>query len=396
VGKLTKRIVESIEPNIKKPMFLWDSALSGFGIKVLSSGKRRYVVQYRVGSGRSAKQRWLTIGTHGILTCEQARNDARQILAAVARGEDPQGRKISKREAPTMKNLWERFSREQLPQKKPSTAHEYEMQWNNHLKSAFGRKKVTELKLDDVETFHKKLRRTPYLANRILALLSSLLSYAERIEWRPPRSNPVPLVSKFKERARERYLTQSEIQQIGGAIAALLHERRISVEAAAAIKLLLLTGARLNEVLKIKKSWIDTDLRIITLPDSKTGKKIIYLSKPAVTIVQKLMDRSDGDYLLPGRVSGQPIVNLRKPWLRVCNRAGIKAVRLHDLRHTAASIAAGQGASLPVIGKMLGHKQPSTTQRYAHVDRDPALLVVEAVGVSVGAALSDQTGTNAL
>jgi len=107
-----------------------------------------------------------------------------------------------------------------------------------------------------------------------------------------------------------------------------------------------------------------------------------------------MMMRNDGEYLLPGRVSGQPIVNLRKPWLRVCKRAGIEAVRLHDLRHTAASIAAGQGASLPVIGKMLGHKQPATTQRYAHIDRDPALVVVEAVGASVGAALSDHHGAN--
>jgi len=258
--KLTKRVVENIQPDIKKPIYLWDSALSGFGIKVLASGKRRYVVQYRSGTGRLAKQRWLTIGTHGILTCEQARNDARQILAAVARGEDPQENKISKRKAPTMINLWERFSNEQLPHKKPSTAHEYEAQWNNHIAGTFGQTRVSEIKLGDVETFHKKLRATPYLANRILAFLSSLLSYAERIEWRPPRSNPVPLVSRFKERARERYLTSSEIQQIGSAIAALLHERRISQEAAAAIKLLLLTGARLNEVLKIRKSWIDTDL----------------------------------------------------------------------------------------------------------------------------------------
>ncbi len=104
-----------------------------------------------------------------------------------------------------------------------------------------------------------------------------------------------------------------------------------------------------------------------------------------------MMERSDGEYLLPGKVPGKPLVNIRKPWVRICDRAGLESVRIHDLRHTVASIAAGQGASLPIIGKMLGHRQPITTQRYAHVDRDPALSVVEAVGAEVGSALTGKT-----
>ena len=149
--------------------------------------------------------------------------------------------------------------------------------------------KIEDIRRGEIETFHKRLRKTPYLANRVLALLSSLFSYVERIEWRDPGSNPAHLVSRFQEASRERYLSVDEIQRIGGAITELLHERNISLQAAAGIKLLLLTGACLREIFGIKVEWIDLERRMVLLPDSKTGKKILFLSMPAVEIIREAM-----------------------------------------------------------------------------------------------------------
>jgi integrase len=150
-----------------------------------------------------------------------------------------------------------------------------------------------------------------------------------------------------------------------------------------AVKLLLLTGARLTEITNAKWEWVDWKLQILALPDSKTGKKPVYLGATAIELLRQQQATSrdaDSIYIFPGRSAGKPLHNLRKPWGRVCERAGIKGVRLHDLRHTAASIAVGQGITLPVIGALLGHSQAQTTLRYTHVASDPALIAVDAIG----------------
>ncbi len=188
--KLTKRTVEAIEPAADKPVFAWDSQLSGFGVKVLPSGARKYVVKYRAnGGGRAAKQRWMTIGAHGAVTCDQAREIARQTLAAVSRGEDPQSERFKLRAAPTMRDLWARYASEQLPLKKPSTARDYERQWHDVIEPAFGASRVDAMSRADVERLHKRMSATPYQANRTLALLSRLMSLAEAWEWRAAGAN---------------------------------------------------------------------------------------------------------------------------------------------------------------------------------------------------------------
>ena len=153
-----------------------------------------------------------------------------------------------------------------------------------------------------------------------------------------------------------------------------------------AIQLLLLTGARLNEMLSARWQWLDWDRCVINLPDSKTGAKPIYLSDAALSVLRILDDRHDrvaSDYIIKGRHHGKPLVNLAKPWRRLCAAADLQGVRLHDLRHTAASIGVGSGVSLPIMGRLLGHTQPQTTQRYAHVDSDPALTAANRIGEAV-------------
>jgi integrase len=383
VPKLTKTVVDSLVAADGKPIILWDT-ISGFGVKALPSGKKMFVVKYRAnGGGRSAQQRWLTIGQFGHITCEQARSMAQQALAAVARGEDPQGDKTNNRSAPRLKDVWDRFAADQLPMKKPGTRREYESQWRDLIKPKFGSQLVKDIKRADIDRFHKSLRDTPYRANRALALFSRLMTLTEHWEWRDQGTNPCRFVEKFKEEGRERFLDAEEIGRIATAINAMTAEGEIWPDIGNAVKLLLLTGARLTEITNAKWEWVDWKLQILALPDSKTGKKPVYLGATAIELLRQQQATSrdvDSIYIFPGRSAGKPLHNLRKPWGRICERAGIQGVRLHDLRHTAASIAVGQGVTLPVIGALLGHSQAQTTLRYAHVASDPALIAVDAIG----------------
>lgn len=207
------------------------------------------------------------------------------------------------------------------------------------------------------------------------------MTLAEAWEWRAAGSNPCRHVQRFSERPRTRYLNGEELQRLGKALRTLLENGDIQPSAANAIRMLLLTGARLNEILTAKWAWIDVPARVLRLPDSKSGEKRLYLSEAANDLLERQQTLASGsEFLFPGRSPGKHMINLRKPWTRLCQEAEIDGVRLHDLRHTAASIAVGQGATLPVIGRLLGHSQAQTTLRYAHVDSDPALYAADRLG----------------
>ena len=388
--KLTKTLVNALEAENNKPALLWDQ-LAGFGVKALPTGKKVFVVKYRTsGGGRSAPQRWQTLGTFGAITVDQARQMAPQILAAVACGDDPQYEKLAKRSARKLQDVWDRFATDELPLKKPSTRRDYEAQWNDALKPKFGTTLVKDIKRPDVDKFHKNMRETPYQANRILALFSRIMNLAERWEYRAQGTNPCRYVEKFKEESRERYLSIDEIGRISRGIDSLTAMNQLWQDAGNAVKLLLLTGARVTELTQAMWQWLNVEAKVLELPDSKTGKKTIYLSPTAIEILelQRTVSRDkESEYIFPGRSKGKPLHNLRKPSGKICEEAGISGVRLHDLRHTAASIAVGQGLGLPIVGRLLGHSQAQTTQRYAHVDSDPALKAAKIVGDIVGAAL---------
>ena len=254
---------------------------------------------------------------------------------------------------------------------------------------------MKDIRGDQIDRLHKKLVSTPYSANRTLALLSRrLFNVAEAWGMRERGSNPCKHVERFKERSRERYLTSTELSRLGQEIEKMLAAGEVYPEAAAAIRLLLLTGARLNEVLQARWAWVSFEKRIIMLPDSKTGKKDIFLSVEALKVLDWIKTNGrdpSSPYILPGRTPGKPLNNLSKSWRRLCKQADLAGVRLHDLRHTAASIAAGEGASLSLIGRLLGHSQAQTTLRYAHIDVDPALRVADQLGNSVAAALDKRS-----
>jgi integrase len=393
--KLSKAIVESEALGLK-PRYLWDSQITGFGLKVLPSGTKRYVFKYRIsGGGRRAQQRWYQIGTHGNITLDNARRIAVQVAGAVAEGRDPQGQKLSFRDSATVTGLWGRFEKEHLQRRKPKTIEHYKQIWRTYIKPTLGAKKVMDVNRDDVHRLHHRMSKLPYQANRTIAVLSKLFNLAEAWEMRPDGSNPCRHVEKYPEQARERYLNADELKRLGEALELGLAAQTETPYMVAAIRLLLMTGARLSEILGARWEWVDWDQRVIRLPDSKTGAKLIYLSSAAIEILENLCQlpkASENPYIIVGALAGKPLSDLRHPWLRVRERAGLDDVRLHDLRHTAASIGVTVGMSLPVIGRLLGHTQAQTTQRYAHVAIDPALAAADRISNHIHVAMSgDQT-----
>lgn len=348
---MTKREIDALMAVDGKPAFLWDGSLGGFGVKALPSGKKVFLVKYRTnGGGRNAPQRWLTLGTYGHLTLDDGRRLAQRTLAAVAEGKDPQGVKFEQRAAAVFADVWNRFDTDILPSRKPTTAKEYRSQWEKLIEPKFGKQRVEAITTSEIDRFHKSMRSSPYRANRVLALLRRLMSLAEAWGMRPAGTNPCSRVEQFKERARERYLDAAELKSIGKAIDELVAEKAILATAGNAVELLALSGARSNEVLNAEWDWIDAERGMMLLPDSKTGSKPIYLSEAAIEVLERQRPLSKGsDYVFPSPRGDKPYVNLRKSWVQICERAKITGVRLHDLRHTVASVTGSRATSRRTI-----------------------------------------------
>ncbi|MXO86524.1 tyrosine-type recombinase/integrase [Altererythrobacter aurantiacus] len=382
--KLTKTQVEKVMAPSQSPLYLWDDRIAGFGLKVLPSGKRKYVFKYRFGHGPNRIQKWMQLGSHGVLSTDDARRLAQQATACLARGVDPRAANGKSEQPPSLSEAWDRFASDYLPQKKSTTKRDYQAAWETLIKPRLGTSLVDEITTDDVEKLHKSLSQTPYRANRTLALLSRIFNLAERWGWRSSGTNPCKAVEKFKEIARQRFLSKEELGRLYASLNELQSRQLISVSAANAIQLLLHTGARSREITTAEWSWLSEERKTLALPDSKSGAKLIYLSEAALEICRS-QRKSTGKtrFMFPGSDLDKPIVNLRKPWLRVCEHARLDGVRIHDLRHTAASIAIGAGASLTIVGKLLGHTQAQTTLRYAHLEADPALVAANLLGAAI-------------
>jgi integrase len=385
-GKITKRAVDALMPTDGAEAVLWDSELKGFGVRVQRGGAKSYILHYRVGTGRGAPLRKLTIGRHGSpRTPETARHEAKRLLGLVETGVDPAADKIARQEAPTMAELAERFLSEHADTKrKASTALEYKRLLHKVILPALGRRKAADVSRADVAKLHHANRSTPYQANRLLAVLSKMFNLAERWGLRQDGSNPCRHVEKFGEKKRERMLSPAELARLGDALATYDG----SPYAVAAVKLLIFTGARLGEVLGLRWDWIDFERGEARLPDSKTGAKTLHLPPPALAVLAALPQLDGNPYLIAGAKPGAALVNLEKPWRAIRASAGLDDVRLHDLRHAFASIAASSGMGLPIIGKMLGHSQPATTARYAHLASDPVKAAAAAVANKIAAAMS--------
>lgn len=361
MDKLTKRMLDAVEVGDKES-FLWDGELKGFGVRVSTEGRKTFVVQYRQG-GRTRRMK---LGTFGNITVDEARDIAKKALGRIADGEDPSAERRQERLAPNMAALCDRFLKEYVAYRcKPTTQGEYRRCCEIFIKPELGNMRVQDIMRPDVSKLHHKLRDKPYQANRVLGVLSKMFNLAEQWGLRPDGSNPTRHVERYAEQKRERFLYPEEIDQLWKVLEAAEQEKSISKHVAAAYKLLLLTGCRLREIQTLKWSYIRGD--VIFLPDAKTGPRRVLLSKAALDVLADLPREPDNEFVIVGEVKGQHITDLQRPWRRLRAAAGIEDVRIHDLRHTYASIAAMAGHSLPMIGRLLGHTQAQSTQRYAHL-----------------------------
>ncbi len=381
--KLTKRTIDATEPQATE-YFLWDEGIPGFGLRVMPSGRKSFVVQYRAGR----RPRRMSLGPSTVLTCDQARTRAITIIAAVRNGEDPSADRAAKRNAATVTDLAERFDKEHISVRlKASTAREYRGNLKRFILPALGRLAVPEITRADVAKFHHDLRHIPYQANRCLEVVSKMFVLAEMWGLRPDGSNPRKHIRKYPEEKRERFLSAAELRRIGEVLRDMESERIELSSAILAARLLILTGCRLGEIMTLQWDYVDFTERALRLPDSKTGKKVVHLGAPAVEYLQSARRIDGNPWVITGTLPGKPLSDLQPFWQRVRARAGLKDVRIHDLRHTFASTAVASGQGLPMIGKLLGHTQVQTTARYAHLAADPVRSAADAVASSLREAL---------
>jgi integrase len=322
------------------------------------------------------------------LSLDDARVLAQEYLRGVRYGQDPAGDRQAMRQAPRVEDLAERYLREHADvKKKPRSAEMDHVNLRLHVLPVLGTVRVDTLTRADVARLHHGMRATPGAANRVLALLSKMCALAEQWGLREPGTNPVKGIQRYPEKRRERHLSPAELERLGDVLRTVELERTESPSSVALVRLLLLTGARLGEGLGLRWDRIDWQAGSVRLADSKTGPKTLYLSDAARAVLINLPRLDDNPWCLPGRVHGRPLVNPQKPWRRMRAAAGLDDVRLHDLRHTYASVAARGGLSLPMIGALLGHTEAQTTQRYAHLVGHPVKQAAEQVGEAIRVAL---------
>lgn len=379
VMRITKRSVDSQKPN-SNTYYIWDSDLSGFGVKILASGRKTYLVQYRLG-GRGGRTRRVTLGTHGSLTAEQARGEAKKVLGQVAIGIDPLAERDALKEAQTVGEILKIFMADHVvPKLAKNSSDSYEAIIRLHLPEKFKKMNIGDVTRQDVARIHHGMRDGVAMANKTLAVLSKFFNWCEKFGYRTDHTNPCRHIEKFKEIPRTRFLSPEEQTRLWEVLDLFEKEELSTLYIVNALRVIILTGARLREILHLKWDELDLDRGVLNLKKSKTGAKTIYLNEAAVAILRDIPKQVENPFVFCGLRAGQPIHEIQKAWQRIRIIAGIEDVRIHDLRHTFASVAVMNGMSLPMIGALLGHSQPRTTARYAHLAADPLREAAELVG----------------
>jgi integrase len=398
-------LMKSARPN--KTIYYFDGDITGFGLYRTTTGTGTYFAEFRPVAGGAKKR--LKLGRVGTLKANEAREAARRAIANAALGKDLAQNRSDERASVSVEALVSKYIEEYVAvNKKASTANLYRMLLKKHIKPRLGSARATTLTRVDVQRAHAVMSKEARVsANRAVKLVSASYGWGALHGHVPEGVNPASKMKLNEEEGRERYLTVEEMYAIGTAMiqaetlglpvnaGTAKHAPKgqlvvMSPYATAAIRLIMLTGARLREILHLRWTEVDFKRGALLLPDSKTGKKTVFLPSAAIEILNGLTRL--GAFVIAGESAGtkheKPRADLKRPWEAICKRAGVVGVRIHDLRHTFASVGVGGSLGLPIIGALLGHSDPSTTQRYAHLADEPARRAADAIGSEIAAALT--------
>lgn len=388
VADINNSLLKSLKPEADR-FIVWDRALRGFGVRVAPSGRKTYIYRYRAGDGgRKAQLRLYVLGVHGDdFTPAQAREAAGDASAAVRLGKDPQAMRVRARNDLTLTELCEKYLAEGVGHKKASTVALDKIRVDRHIRPhAIGRRSISTITTADIESLMAEIAagklkdRTPWArggkgaASRTVGLLTGVFGYAIKAGLLRDKEgaslpNPAKGIKRPKDGKRDRLLTADELSALGASLK--IEEQSGNLKIAQVFRLLLLTGCRKNEIAQLKWSEVDKVPGVLTLEDSKTGAKTVHLGAAAQTVLSGVK-RTKSGYVFPSdKDSNRPIQNIDWAWVRIRKRAGIADLRVHDLRHGFASAGAASGMSLLMIGKLLGHVDSRSTQRYTHVGSNP-------------------------
>ena len=400
---ISKRSVDALQPRAKE-YFAWDNTIKGFGVRVEAprekhpKGRRTYVFAYRNAYRKTRKPK---IGDVGSLTPTQARDIARDWAHKVSKGIDPQAEREEKRRAKTMREFEDiYFDQYANDRKRPRSIASDRTLFRLHIIPRLGSLAMEEITSTHVQDLHHSMKATPGAANRTIALLSKVFNLAEKWKFRAEHTNPCIHIEKYPENNLENFLNEQEFTRLGEVLTKMEYTQETLPSITAAIRLLIFTGARLSEILNLEWKQVDFEEQCLRLTASNTKEKkakTIHLPPAALEVLNNIERNVDSPWVLQGRKAGQPLVNLRKPWHRIRKVADLKeGTRLHDLRHSFASIGLSRGMSLPMIGKLLGHSHPATTARYLHLADDPAKEAAERIGNQLSTALNGTSSSEVI
>lgn len=382
--RIGKRLLDALRADGVE-QFVWDSDIAGFGVRKSPAGRLTYIVQYRF----EGRQRRYKIGLHGSpWTPETARQEARRVVGQLADRVDPQQHRFDERAELTVAQLCDCYLDEGLFTAKATSIASARNNVENHIKPLLGSHRASRVARADIEGMMRdianavtarttktgprrlaRVRGGKGAANSALVTLSAAFGFSVVRQVRP--NNPALGIRKFPGRKMQRFLSPAELARLGQVLAAAESLGVESPFALAALRLLILTGCRKNEVLTLKRVYVDHFHRCLRLPDSKTGAKIVHLGLAAVRLIESVPEVDGNPYLLPGKKDGTCVTDLQACWERVRKAADLQDVRIHDLRHSFASVGAATGDSMLIIGALLGHNSPKTTARYTHLADHP-------------------------
>ena len=379
--------VDALSAETRDTVF-WDRDLPGFGVRIYPSGRKVYVVQCRA---RGAPKR-VTLGRHGEMTPDQARETAATVIDRIKSGEDP----MNPPPPPeiTVADLAERYMSGHVALNcNAHTAGIYRGSLENHILPALGAMPIGAVDGGHVSVLHYGLRDTPRAANRVLMILTKMFSLAGVWGLAPEGGNPCRSVRKYKERKRGRFLTVEEYRRLGRALTEAEATGSVSPCAVAALRLLMLTGCRLTEILTLRWDDVDRTAGEFRLRAGKTGARMVALTPTAERVLAGIVRVPGNPWVIVGKEPGVRLTSLTRDWYRLRALAGLEDMRIHDLRHSYASRALALGESLSMIGGLLGHAGLESTARYAHLARDTEKASAARVGASIGADIMAATGT---